>query len=108
MDGCSIISVGKNGFTEILQLEQVDWQLIELYKKICVNKDGMIFITDGKLIDFEVKSDNMIIWNIYDIEEAYERCIGDVDEEYYMELIEYIKENYDSKDFINSEEIIEF
>lgn len=108
MSGCSIIGIGKSGFTEILQLEQVDWQLIEFYKNICINKDGMIFVIDGELIDFEVKSNNVITWGIYDIEEAYKGCIGDIDEEYYMELIKHIKANYDIKDFMKSEEVIKF
>lgn len=96
----SIISVGKDGFTEIIKLERYDEKVIELYKKISVNKEGMIFVFDGRLTDFLVENNNVMVLNLKDLIEMYGSNISenDIDYEEYLELSVHVLENYNKND----------
>ena len=93
--GCSVVAIGKDGFTEVLQLEKEDDKIITLYKKISVNKDGMIFFFDGELSDFSISTNNVFIMDIYDLIEMYGSNMHQEHSEYedYIKLKNYIIKN---------------
>lgn len=86
-----------NGFTEILKMKKIDRELISLYRHCLGSTNNKNLLLSGMLLEWQDKQNDVVFMEVSDLVEKFEHLKSTDSEDDYMELKEYILNNYQSE-----------